>query len=88
MRAARTDANQKSIVAALEAVGASVQLLHRVGGGCPDLLVGFRSENYLMEVKLPTTDLNELQEEWHSNWNGCSFVVRSTDDALKALGIA
>lgn len=35
-RKARVDANQSEVVAALRAVGATVQHLHMVGGGCPD----------------------------------------------------
>jgi len=50
-RAARIDANQPAIIAALRSIGATVQPLHAVGGGCPDLLVGLRGRNILMEVK-------------------------------------
>ena len=50
-RAARADSNQAEIVDALRKVGASVQPIHTVGGGVPDLLVGFRGQNYLFEVK-------------------------------------
>jgi hypothetical protein len=39
-RASKVDANQREVVAALRGAGASVQLLHAVGEGCPDLLVG------------------------------------------------
>jgi hypothetical protein len=50
-RAAKVDANQREVVAALRGAGATVQLLHAVGEGCPDLLVGYRGGNYLLEVK-------------------------------------
>ena len=43
MRAARVDQNQSEIVDALRRVGCSVQDLHEVGQGCPDLLVGVPS---------------------------------------------
>lgn len=46
------DANQPEIVAALHAVGATVQHLHEVGHGCPDILVGFRGKNYLIDKYL------------------------------------
>ena len=42
MSAARVDANQPEIVKALRGVGATVQHLHKVGQGCPDLMVGWR----------------------------------------------
>src|SRR3972149_1571025 len=47
----RTDANHTEIVNALQAIGASVTSLADVGGGCPDLLVGYRGQNMLLEVK-------------------------------------
>ena len=50
-RAARTDANQAEIVAALRKAGASVTSLAGVADGCPDLLVGRAGQTLLMEVK-------------------------------------
>ncbi len=57
-RAAKIDRNHVEIVAALRGVGASVQDLAAVGKGCPDLLVGYRGQNYVIEVKsFPIVDL-------------------------------
>ncbi|MDQ6968710.1 MAG: hypothetical protein Q9M14_08530 [Mariprofundaceae bacterium] len=88
MRVARVDINQAEIVAALRQVGATVQHLHGVGQGCPDLLIGFRSENYLIEVKTKSkaSKLNALQERWHSDWRGSVNVARCVDDALTIIG--
>lgn len=90
--AARIDANQTQIVSALRAVGATVQLLSAVGQGCPDLLVGYRGKNILMEIKdgrKPPSErkLTEDQIVWHTTWNGVVFLVTSVDDALNALEI-
>lgn len=85
MRAARTDANQGEIVQALREIGATVMLLHKVGQGCPDLAVGYMKRTYLLEVKLPDTDLNELQKDWHRNWFGHVAVVRSPEEAIKEI---
>ena len=91
-RASAVDANQKLIVKALRGAGATVQHLHGVGAGCPDLLVGFRRINYLMEVKdgkkppskrKPTPD----QVIWHRDWRGNAHVVKSVTEALAVLGI-
>lgn len=87
----RVDANQKEIVAALRKVGATVQTLHEVGKGCPDLLVAFRGVNYLLEVKdgkkTPSKQrLNEDEQEWHAKWGGPVHVVRSVDEAIRVLG--
>jgi hypothetical protein len=92
-RAARTDGNQDGIVRALRNVGASVAILAAVGGGIPDLLVGFRGRNYLMEVKDPEQKpsdrrLTPDQAEWHALWRGQVAVVETEFDALKALGLA
>lgn len=83
----RTDENQRKIVAALRAVGASVQDLSRVGKGCPDLLVGFRGRNYLLEVKNPERrwKLTDDQVMWHRYWNGKAVVVRDSEEALAVI---
>lgn len=47
----RIDGNQAQIVRALRQVGATVLSLADMGDGCPDLLVGFRGFNILLEVK-------------------------------------
>lgn len=84
--AANVDGNQKPIVAALRKVGASVELIHREGRGVPDLLVGWRSRNHLLEVKSEKGKLNELQVDWHASWRGTVHVVRSPEEALRAIG--
>lgn len=90
-RAARTDANQDAIVTALRAAGATVQPLSSVGKGCPDLLVGFRGDNHLLECKdgrkTPgNRPLTDDQETWIEGWRGAVCVVLSPDDALRAIG--
>jgi hypothetical protein len=90
-RDARTDANQGEIIDALRGVGASVEPLHFVGRGVPDILVGWRSDNYLMEIKdgnKPPSKraLTPDEERWHQMWAGQVVIVESVDDALKAIG--
>lgn len=90
-RAARTDDNQAEIVAALRAVGASVQSLASVGRGVPDLLVGFQHKNQLMEVKdgnkSPSRQLLTTDELlWHNSWNGKVVIVTNIKEALAAIG--
>lgn len=91
-RAAKVDANQKQIVKALRDAGATVQHLHAVGAGCPDLLVGFRGINYLMEVKdghkpPSARKLTDDQVTWHRDWRGNAHVVKSITEALAVLGL-
>ena len=89
-RAARTDANQEAIVAALRAAGASVQQLSAVGKGCPDLLVGWRGQNWLMECKdgrkTPgNRPLTDDQETWMKSWRGQVHVVLGPVDAVALI---
>jgi hypothetical protein len=91
MRAAKVDRNQAEIVAALRGIGATVQPLHAVGKGCPDLLVGFRGANYLLEIKdwkasNTHRKLNPLQEEWHGGWKGQVAKVTTVEAAFVVIG--
>lgn len=92
-RAAKVDGNHKQIVAALHAIGASVQSLAAVGQGVPDLLVGFQNKTFLLEIKdgqkpPSARRLTEQQMAWHSAWKGAAVeVVDGVDAALKALGL-
>ena len=85
-RAAKIDRNHVEIVVALRGVGASVQDLAAVGKGCPDLLVGYRGQNYVIEVKTPKGTSTPAQVAWHAEWRGDVRIVRSVDDALKIIG--
>jgi hypothetical protein len=85
-RAARVDRNQAAIVEQLRGVGASVESLARVGAGVPDLLVGFRERTYLLEIKTDRGALTDDQRAWLARWRGQAAVVRSADEALKAIG--
>lgn len=90
MRAAKVDDNQPAIVKALRAVGCSVQSLASIGKGCPDLLVGYRGVNYLIEVKdgakCPSKQkLTPDEIDWHTTWRGNVHIVNSTDAALKIV---
>ena len=89
-RAAKVDANQAEIVAALRAVGATVQPLHSVGKGCPDLLVGYRGRNLLIEVKdgakpPSARKLTPDQIEWHATWRGSVAQAKSIEEALALI---
>ena len=91
MRRGRADNNQKEIARALRQVGAKVHHLHTVGNGCPDLLVGWRGQTYLIEVKNLDgrgSILTPEQETWHKAWTGGPVaVIHSEDEALAAIGV-
>ena len=82
--AARADKNQQEIVDGLRAAGRTVVSLHRVGGGVPDLLVGFRGHNYLLEVKTASGKLTQKQIEFITDWRGQMKTVRTIGEAIDA----
>jgi hypothetical protein len=82
---AKRDDNEPKIIQALEAVGASVQRLSEQG--CPDILVGYRRQTYLLEIKKGKGKLNDGQALWHRLWRGLPVgVVYTVEDALRAIG--
>lgn len=84
-RAAKRDANEAEIIKALRRVGAQVVQLS--GKGVPDLLVGFRGELFLLEVKMPKTGkLTDDQKEFHAAWAEVVHVVYTPEDALWVIG--
>lgn len=87
--ARRTDANQAPIVKALRQLGAYVVDLSRVGGGVPDLLIGWRGAWLLAEVKTEKGKLRKAQEDFRAV---CAerglpcLVMRSVEDVLLFTG--
>lgn len=90
-RAAKVDRNQPEIVAVLRAFGATVQPLHMVGQGCPDLLIGFRGWSILAEIKdwkqpPSARQLTRDQQDWHAAWRGGTLaVIHDVDGARRLL---
>lgn len=85
MRNAKVDINQSDIVAALRKEGFSVTLLHTVGKGIPDLLIGYKRINLLLEVKYLKGGLTKDQTVWHREWQGQVDVVRTPEDAVELV---
>lgn len=82
----RVDKNQKEIVDALRKAGATVLSLADVGNGCPDLLVSFRDELYLMEIKDESGKLTSDEANFFDAWGGNAYIVRTVETALKIIG--
>ena len=84
--AARVDANQQAIVAALRAAGAYVWII-----SLPvDLLVGYQQHTYLMEIKTTSKKrLTGLQTDFFEKWGGGTLCrVDSPQAALQMIGVA
>lgn len=82
----KIDGNQKYIVKSLRDMGATVESLADLGGGRPDILVGFRGKNYLFEIKKDEKEtLTDDQEKWHLEWNGEVFTIYNFVQAMRVL---
>lgn len=85
--AAKVDANQGEIVQALRDAYCSVLPIHRVGQGCPDLAVGYKGRTYFLEIKTAKGNLTPAEIEFMNTWRGHYVIVRTVDEALKAIGL-
>lgn len=90
-RAARVDENQAEIVECLREIPeCSVALLSAVGGGIPDVLVGYRGANFLFEIKNPKKpkadqELTDDQKKFHATWRGQVRKVHSLKEIVTTL---
>jgi hypothetical protein len=88
-RAARRDQNESEIIDALRSAGATVYQLNEPF----DLLVGFRHQNFLLEIKNPNNTygkkgFNKNQQQFKENWNGGTLcLVDSVEAALRAINV-
>jgi hypothetical protein len=88
----KVDANHKSIVDGLRAVGATVRSTAAIGKGFPDIAVGHQGRNYFFEIKdgakFPSQrKLTEAELEFFESWRGQVNVIHSLDDALKLIAV-
>ena len=87
----RTDANQKQIVELVRMLpGASITSTHTIGKGFPDLVIGYKGINYLIELKdgsKPKSQkkLTPDEVEFHMKWNGQIAICENFEDILKIL---
>jgi hypothetical protein len=85
-RRSRVDDNQASIVQVFRQMGCSVQPIHTLGRGVPDLLVAVRGKTLLVEIKDGSKPpsarrLTPDEMEWHAKWRGDVYIVESTEQA-------
>ena len=91
MRAAKRDDNHAEIRDNLRAIGAMVHDTGGLGGGFPDLVVGYRGVIYLLEVKdgnKPPSKrrLTPDEQKFFTDWAGYPVhVVNSTQEAIDAI---
>jgi Holliday junction resolvase len=85
----RVDENQKQIVHAFIALGASVLNLSRVGEGCPDILIGYKGVTCLVEIKSnEKAKFTEAQIKFMQSWRGGPVSrIDSVDAAIRIIKI-
>jgi hypothetical protein len=58
-----------------------------VGGGLPDLIIGFRDKNYLIEVKEDEkSEFTAAQKKFWQDWNGQKAIVYNSHEMLTVIG--
>ena len=87
---ARTDDNQPEIVKALRNHGATVAITAQAGSGFPDLVVGYKGVNYMMEIKDPSKPksdqkLTPAQVIFHAAWTGQMAVIKTIEEAIDLI---
>lgn len=92
MRAKRVDDNQAKIVKQLRQLGLSVRHLHMVGDGLPDIIVGYRKQNFLIEIKdsqkIPSQKkLTKDEQEFFDTWKGQVDKCETLEEIIKVVGL-
>lgn len=86
----RVDSNQRQLVKELRSIGCSVAITSQLGSGFPDIVVGYRGVNYLLEIKDPdkppsqrklTTDEIEFQDKWKGQY----AVIHTLEEFMTIL---
>lgn len=88
-RAARRDTGEQDIIKAMREVGAYVKAVN--DEGLFDLLVSYRGETLLIEVKdgakpPSARRLTEAEQKFHDEWPGSNlYIINSVEEALSLL---
>lgn len=78
----RRDANERDIIAALEAIGAKVEQRLRT-----DLIVKFRGQIHLLEVSNPDNKYRQREQEQLDFLTAWQIpIVNTAEEAMQAIG--
>lgn len=87
----RTDANQKDIMDKLRCIpNLSVISTHTIGKGFPDIIVGYKGKNYMIEIKdgakyKSKQKLTTDELLFHMKWKGQICVCNSFDQVVELI---
>lgn len=82
----KRDTNHNEVTKALLQLGCSVHDLAAAGNGCPDLLVGWRGLNFLVEVKRDSkAPYTRAQILFNRMWQGQVLRAESAHDAVEKI---
>lgn len=89
----KRDGNHVEVVAAIRKAGMSAIDLGAIGGGCPDIAIGWRGVTALCEIKDGSLTpgcrkLTSDQETFFSTWGGLAFVATSAENAIDQMTVA
>ena len=88
--AKRIDENQPFVVEYLRRRGISVEPIHTLGKGRPDIMVGFKGRNLLFELKNPDQppskrQLTKDEKEFADHWKGQIDTVETVSEIIEIL---
>lgn len=90
MRKAKTDANQKELVAVMRKLGMSVAITSNAHDGFTDTVVGYGGVTVLVEIKdgnkpLSRRKLTPAQVDFHGAFKGAITVIETVDQAIELV---
>lgn len=87
----KTDLNHKELIDKIRKIpNISVFSTHTIGKGFPDIVVGYKGLNYLIEIKdgskyKSQKKLTESELKFHNSWKGQVSIAENIDDVLKLI---
>jgi hypothetical protein len=87
----RTDSNHAEIIKALRKIPKlSVFSTHEVGKGFPDIVIGYKGINYLIEIKdgnkpPSARKLTPDEVKFHHEWHGQIAIIKNLDELLQII---
>ena len=87
--AKRVDLNHQEVVKTLRSLGATVFDASGIGRGFPDLVVGFKQQTILVEIKSSEQKrFTNAQLKFMADWKGSAVVrINDVDGAIRLINL-